>query len=134
MSHKESLNPKELFNSLQHGFSQITISNPGRHVFISGQVAWDENSNIVGQGNLGLQTRKTMDNLIIAIESAGGKLDNIVMLRIYIVDYKREDGAIISQVLKDTFGPDSPPASTWINVQGLANEEFMIEIEAEAII
>ena len=131
---KKSVNPKGLFNSTQHGFSQITMSRPGQLIFISGQVAWDENSNIIGANDLEKQMRKTMDNLKLAIESVGGNLEDIVMLRIYIVDYKQEDGPIISGILKETFGTISPPATTWVNVKGLANEAFMIEIEAQAVI
>ena len=131
---RKSTNPEELFNSLQHGFSQIVECESGRNIFISGQVAWDENANIVGQGNLQLQTKKSMENLKKAIEAVGGSLDNIMMLRIYIVDYNTEDGGIISEALKNTFGTDNPPASTWINVKGLANEDFMIEVEAQAVI
>jgi len=131
---KQSINPPTLFNSLQHGFSQIVKCPIGKLVFISGQVAWDENSNIVGIGDLALQMRKAIDNLKIAVSETGGRLEDIVMLRIYIVDYKTEDGSIVSEVLKETFGTTVPPASTWVNVQGLANEEFMIEIEAQAVI
>ncbi|TRX58856.1 RidA family protein [Fulvivirga sp. M361] len=131
---KESINPNELFNSMQYGFSQIVTCKPGKLVFMSGQVAWDEDMNIVGAGDLEKQMKKAMDNLKIAIGSVGGSLENIVMLRIYIVDYKQEDGEIISKVLKETFGLQSPPASTWINVKGLANDAFMIEIEAEAVV
>jgi enamine deaminase RidA (YjgF/YER057c/UK114 family) len=69
-----------------------------------------------------------------AINAAGGTLEKIVMLRIYIVNYQKEDIAIISQILKDTFGTRNPPASSWLNVQGLANDGFMIEIEAQAVI
>ena len=110
------------------------ISEPGQIIFISGQVAWDKNLNIVGVNDLKLQTQKAIDNLKLAIESVGGSLENIVMLRIYKVDYKREDGAIISEILRNTFGISTPPASTWISVKGLANEEFLIEIEAQAVI
>jgi enamine deaminase RidA (YjgF/YER057c/UK114 family) len=131
---KKCINPKELYNSTQYGFSQIVISQPGKIVFISGQVAWDKNLNIVGVNDLKIQTQKAIDNLKLAIESAGGSLENIVMLRIYKVDYKREDGAIISEILRNTFGISTPPASTWISVKGLANEEFLIEIEAQAVI
>jgi len=131
---KETINPKALFDSRQYGFSQIVVSNPGKIVFISGQVAWDENLNIVGENDLEKQTQKAIDNLNMAIESAGGKLNNIVMLRIYKVNYQKEDGAIISQILKNNFGTINPPASTWISVEALANEEFMIEIEAQAVI
>jgi len=131
---RETINPKSLFDSIQYGFSQIVISNPGKNVFISGQVAWDSNLNIVGKNDLAKQTQKSLDNLELAIEAAGGTLENIVMLRIYKVNYQEGEGAIISQILKDYFGTTNPPASTWISVEGLANEEFMIEIEAQAVI
>jgi enamine deaminase RidA (YjgF/YER057c/UK114 family) len=131
---KRCINPKELFNSTQYGFSQIVVSDPGKIVFISGQVAWDENLNIVGGNDLRIQTQKAIDNLKAAIESAGGSLENIVMLRIYKVDYKMEDGPVINEILKKNFGTSTPPASTWVSVKGLANEGFLIEIEAQAVI
>lgn len=131
---RHTVNPKKLFNSTQYGFSQITISNPGKLIFISGQVAWDENLELIGENNLERQTQKAIDNLKIAIESVGGSLENIMMLRIYKVNYQQEDGQIISSILKENFGTKDPPASTWINVKGLANDRFMIEIEAQAVI
>jgi enamine deaminase RidA (YjgF/YER057c/UK114 family) len=103
-------------------------------VFISGQVAWDENLNIIGENDVKIQTQKSIDNLKAAIESAGGNLENIVMLRIYKIDYKTEDGPVINEILKKNFGISTPPASTWVNVKGLANEKFLIEIEAQAVI
>lgn len=131
---KQAINPKELFNSTQYGFSQIVVSQPGTMVFISGQVAWDENGEIIGKGDLKIQTEKAFQNLKTAIEAAGGSLENIVMLRLYIVNYQPRNGEIISEILKENFGTANPPASTWLNVQGLANKDFMIEVEAQAII
>ena len=131
---KECINPKSLFNSIQFGFSQIVKSKPGKHVFISGQVAYDENLNVVGDLDLAKQTQKSIDNLKIAIEAAGGTIYDIVMLRIYKVNYQHEDSLIISQVLKDNFDIQNPPASTWLSVQGLANSKLLIEVEAQAII
>jgi 2-iminobutanoate/2-iminopropanoate deaminase len=131
---KKCINPKELFNSTQYGFSQLVVCDLGKIVFISGQVAWDENLDIVGENDLKIQTQKAIDNLKTAIESAGGSLDNIAMLRIYKVDYKKEDGPVINEILRENFGTSSPPASTWVSVKGLANEGFMIEIEAQAVI
>ena len=131
---RKTVNPEKLFDSTQYGFSQIAISNPGKLIFISGQVAWDENLNIVGKNNLKVQTQKAIDNLRFAIESVGGTMENIMMLRIYKVDYKHGDGPIINSILKENFGTKNPPASTWVSVKGLANEGFMIEIEAQAVI
>lgn len=131
---KEVINPEGLFQSTNYGFSQIVVTNHGKHVFISGQVAWDKNREIVGKNNLKIQTEKAIQNIKTAIELAGGTLENIVVLRIYKVKYKSEDSPIIASCLKQYFGTLSPPASTWISVDGLANADFMIEIEAEAII
>ena len=75
---RKSINPKELFNSMQHGFSQIVECKPGKLIFISGQVAWDEHSKIVGENDLEKQAKKAMDNLRLAIESVGGSLEDIV--------------------------------------------------------
>lgn len=131
---KHTINPNSLFDSRQYGFSQIVVSNPGKLVFISGQVAWDADMNIVGENDLAMQTRQSLDNLKTAIQAVGGTLENIVMLRIYKVNYQKGDGPVINQLLREYFGTENPPASTWVSVQGLANEEFMIEIEAQAVI
>lgn len=130
---KKCINPNELFDSRQYGFSQIVIGEGSKMVFISGQVGWDENQKIVGKNDLKKQTQKAFENLKLAIQNAGGTLENIVMLRLYLVNYQQEEGSIISNVLKKYFGTTSPPASTWINVQGLANEDFLIEVEAQAV-
>jgi enamine deaminase RidA (YjgF/YER057c/UK114 family) len=131
---KKCINPNNLFNSQQFGFSQIVVAGTGKNVFISGQVAWDENFKIIGKGDLAIQTDKSLANLAAAINLAGGTLDDIVMLRIYIVNYKKEDGSVINKGLKKYFGTLSPPSSTWLSVQGLADEDFLIEIEAQAVI
>ena len=119
----EFINPNRLFNSTQYGFSQIVACSPGMKVYISGQVAWDEENNIIGKDNLEIQTKKSIENLSIAMEAVGGTLADIVFLRIYKVgSYSEEDGIIISEALKTFFDINSLPASTWISVNGLPTE------------
>jgi len=89
--------------------------------------------NIVGKHNFVKQTEKCLENVITAIEAAGGTIANIVMLRIYKVNYQPEDGKVITQILKEKFGTNLP-ASSWIDVKGLANPDFMIEVEAQGVI
>jgi enamine deaminase RidA (YjgF/YER057c/UK114 family) len=130
---KKVINPLELFNSLQYGFSQIVVSTGTRRVHISGQVAWDASGMIIGKGDLGRQTRESLRNLETAITIAGGTMQDIVSLRIYISE------AVINQTgpVKDgllEFFPTDPPASTWIGVPALASDDFLIEIEAEAVL
>ncbi len=131
---KECINPSSLFDSRSFGFSQITVAEPGKMVFISGQVAWDKNMRIIGDGDLEQQTERSIMNLKQAVNLAGGTLQDIVMLRIYKVKYRNEEGKVISKVLRKYFGSENPPSSTWISVDGLANPDFLIEIEAQAVI
>src|SRR5262245_11769998 len=131
---KEYINPDNLFPSLSHGFSQIVVATGKRMVFISGQTAWDEQKNIVGGDSVLEQARQAFCNLEKAMGAAGGTLKDIVTLRIYVVDYQAECGTAVGTILRETFSPKNPPASTWIGVSALAVPEFLIEIEATAVL
>jgi enamine deaminase RidA (YjgF/YER057c/UK114 family) len=130
---RKAINPEDLFDSLQYGFSQITIGSGSRIVTVSGQVGWDSEGNIVGQDDLAAQTVKALENLAIAIKAAGGSLDDVLSLHIYIVQRAMAQSGAISEALRRFF-PDNPPAATWIGVPALANEDFLVEIEAFAIL
>src|SRR5580704_17631237 len=130
---KEYINPNNLFPSLPHGFSQAVVASGRKMVFISGQTAWDAQNNIVGGDNLLDQVRQALRNVKAAIEAAGGSLKDVVALRFYIVNYRPENAAAVGSALKEFF-PQNPPASTWIGVSTLAVPEFLIEIEATAVL
>jgi len=131
---KEYLNPNSLFSSLPHGFSQVVIATGRKLVFISGQTAWDSRKNIVGGDSVLEQARQAFRNLEKALEAAGGTLKDVVALRIYVVDYQAESGTAVGTALREFFSPENPPASTWIGVSALAVPEFLIEIEATAVL
>ena len=103
-------------------------------VFISGQTAWDSGKNIVGGSSLPEQARQALRNVEAAMAATGGSLKDIVALRIYIVNYQAGSGGALSSVLQEFFSPENSPASTWIGVSALAVPEFLIEIEATAVL
>jgi 2-iminobutanoate/2-iminopropanoate deaminase len=131
---KEYINPDSLFPSLPHGFSQVVIATGKKMVFVSGQTAWDTEKNIVGGDSVLEQARQAFRNLEKAMEAAGGSLKDIVALRIYVVDYQAECGTAVGTALREVFSSQNPPASTWIGVSALAAPEFLIEIEATAML
>lgn len=131
---KQYLNPEALFNSRQYGFSQIVAVSAGKLVFMSGQVAWDENQQVAGPNDLGIQTRRSLENVGVAVRAAGGAITDIVSLRIYILHERMAESRSVREALLDFFPPDAQPASTWIGVQSLANKDFLVEIEAIAVI
>ena len=130
---KEYVNPNSLFPSLPHGFSQLVIATGRKIVFISGQTAWDAWKNSVGGDSVLEQARRAFRNLEKGMEAAGGMLKDVVALRIYIVDYQAESATAVGIALREFFS-GNPPASTWIGVSALAVPEFLIEIEATAVL
>ncbi|MDQ3012955.1 MAG: RidA family protein [Acidobacteriota bacterium] len=131
---KQHLNPDTLFPSLPIGFSQGVAAHGGRTVYLSGQTAWDATKQIIGGDNIGEQTRQALRNVETAIEAAGGNRIDVVSLRLYVVKPNPRDIESVGEVLREFFSAETPPASTWIGVTSLAVEEFLIEIEAIAVI
>ena len=103
-------------------------------VFISGQTAWDERKNILGGDSVLQQARQAFRNVEKAMQAAGGTLKDVIALRIYVVDYQAECGTAVGTALRECFSSENPPASTWIGVSALADPEFLIEIEATAVL
>ncbi len=131
---REVRNPPELFNSVQYGFSQVAFAKGSRMISVSGQVAWDAGEQIVGKGDIYAETVKALENLQVALKSVSAGLDNVIGLRIYIVDYDRvADSDLISKALLEYFPEGQAPTATWIGVASLANPDFRIEIEATAV-
>lgn len=128
------INPRTLFPSLPFGFSQVVTSRGGKLVHVSGQTAWDTEMKIVGAGDVAAQTRKALDNVQLALATAGATLADVVRMQLYIVKYNPETAGILSGILKEFFPSGGPPASTWVGVQSLAVPEFLIEIEVTAVV
>jgi len=128
---RQSHNPDNLFNSLQYGFSQITVSEGSRIVTISGQVGWDADEQIVGD-DLRSQTMRAFANLKNALATVDASLDDVLSLRIYIVADVMDDLSPVSEALKHYF-PENPPTSNWLGVVRLADKAFLIEVEALAV-
>ena len=131
---KTYLNPDNLFQSTQYGFSQIVKSRGGTTVYLSGQVAWDAQQQIGAPNDLGIQTRRTLENVERAVVAAGGQREDIVSMRIYIVAEAMRSNTPVREALLEFFPPDRLPTTTWIGVTSLANPDFLIEIEAIAVI
>ncbi|RMT63827.1 hypothetical protein ALP29_00326 [Pseudomonas syringae pv. avii] len=129
---RKVINPTTVFNSLQYGFSQAMEVPEGRRIMLSGQVGVDAQEHTVGPG-IAEQTAAALDNIEKVLAEVGGDLSHVIMLRLYIVESAREQQASIAHALLERF-PHNPPPSSWIIVSGLSLPQWLIEIEAEAVI
>jgi enamine deaminase RidA (YjgF/YER057c/UK114 family) len=128
----EYLKPDGLLNV--PSFSQVTTASEGTLVFVSGQVSWDEKGNVLHAGDLEAQTRKTYDNLKLALAAAGATFDDVVKFTVYVKDLDTDKWRLISKVRSQYLSKDRPPASTMIGVTGLVYADLLIEIEAYAVV
>ena len=127
---KEHINPDTFFPSVPHGFSQVIATRGGKTLYISGQVAWNSEKRLVGGNSLVEQAKQALQNVRHAVEAVGGSL----ALRLYVVNYRPADANSLGEVLREFFSGVLPPTSTWIGVSSLAVADFLIEIEAVAVV
>ena len=102
-----------------------------KQVFISNTSAWDETGEIQGKGDVGAQVEQIVKNMEKAMLRADGTLDDIVETIFYVTDFGQFSE--IAKVHKKYFG-DNRPATTLIQVSGMASDEMLVEGSARAII
>jgi len=122
MIEKEYIEPNE-------GFSQTVVVKTGnfKTLYISGQI---------GNGaNLEAQTIATFQNLEKQLENCNATFKDVVKMNTYIVNFNPEiDLPIFRKVRKEFLGNENYPASTLVGVESLGRKEWLIEIEAIAVI
>jgi reactive intermediate/imine deaminase len=113
-------------------FSHATaIAAKGTLVFISGMTARRPDSSIAGIGNVEEQTRQVCENVKAAVEEAGGTLDDIVRVDVYVRNMEHFD--IIHKVRREYFKAPAP-ASTMVEVNKFTSPDYLIEINAIAVL
>lgn len=115
------------------GYTHVVRTTGSATVYVAGQVAADSDGNPVAVGDLEGQTRQALANMREALAAAGATPADVAKTVTYIVGYTPEMRAALLAGRGDFFGDDAP-AGTLIGVQALARPEFLIEIEAIAVL
>jgi len=113
------------------GYSHA-VAATGRLVIVSGQVPLDADGQLVGRGDPEAQVRQVFANVTTALAAAGAGWADVVRLGYFLTDLA--DLAIVRSVRDEHIAVESPPASTLVQVSGLVNPEFRVEIEALAVV
>jgi len=126
----EFLNPDELLKNPAFSQAVITKGN-GSTIYIGGQNAITKDQQITGKGDIAVQTAHALKNVETALRAAGASVDELIKLTIYIVQgqdlRKGFEGA--QSFLKKL---NNPPVISGVVVAGLANPDYLVEIEAVA--
>ena len=98
-------------------------------VFMSGQIAWTLDGQVVGEGDMGAQTTQAMENIGAVLADGDMDMANIVKMTVYVTDMAKSQDAMAAI---NGFFDAPPPAITLVQVVALAMPEIMIEIDAIA--
>jgi enamine deaminase RidA (YjgF/YER057c/UK114 family) len=114
------------------GYTHIVEATGARTYYISGQVALDASGAIVGEGDMHAQAQQVFENLHAALRAVGASFNDVAKLTYFLVDMARMPA--VREVRDQFIQPESLPASTAVEVRRLAREEFLIEVEAVAVL
>jgi len=125
---KRALRPRNLSFLPKREYPYSPGSTAGGLVYTSGQVAWDENGELVGRGDPTAQARQVLSNVESVLRDGGATLDDVLKCTVYLADIRHFQA--MNEVFH-AFFPDQPPARTTVQAP-LADPDMLVEIEAIA--
>jgi 2-iminobutanoate/2-iminopropanoate deaminase len=116
----------------QFGYSQAwRVDHAQSVVYLAGQVALSPDGQLVGKGDFEAQCRQVFENLQSVLDQAGASFENVVKVTVYLPDITNLQ---TYREVKSEFVTGRQPASTALEVKGLAFPDLMVEVEAVAVI
>ena len=113
-------------------FSNGVKTTGGELLFVSGQLAMDENRQLVGKGDIRAQTKQVLENIKKVLDAAGATFRDIVKVTVFITDMSNFRD--IHDIRLEYFDKDNLPASTMVAVSAFVHADALIEIDAVAVI
>ena len=123
----ESLNKNPAFTNV------VVVSGSVRTVYVGGQDAVDASGTIIGKGDLKMQTEQVLKNVQVALAAGGAQLEHIIKWNLYVVQGQplRTGFEVFQRVWGNR---PNPPAITGMFVAGLAHPDFLVEMDAIAVV
>jgi enamine deaminase RidA (YjgF/YER057c/UK114 family) len=128
-------NPDTMAKPVAAGYSQVAEVTGGKLVYIAGQVALDASGNLVGKDDFRAQAEQVFKNLDAAVQAAGGSFHDVIKLNYYCA--AAVDPSLTPQIreVRDKYvNTKNPPTSTFVVVERLVRPEWLIEVEAVAVV
>ena len=126
---REIIQPKGIADPRPR-FAQVV--RHGKLIYVAGQTSVDANGNLVGKGDIEAQTRQVLQNIQKCLEAAGATFDQVVKINVYSTDLDAHL-AVIAKLRQEYFSR-GPVASTTVQVPRLVHPDWLVEIEAIAVL
>ncbi|MFE7607351.1 RidA family protein [Streptomyces celluloflavus] len=118
-------------------YRQVSIASGSKLVFIAGQVAWDAEGAVIGEGDLAAQVEQCYLNIGTALAAAGGSFDDVAKLTVYVVDWTPDKMPLLLEGISRAaakLGVTPVPPATLLGVAALDIPDHLVEIEATAVL
>jgi len=115
-------------------YTEAVTARPGTVIWIAGQVAQNAKGEVVGKGDLKAQADQAWANMRAALAAAGASFKDVVKITTYVVNYKPSMRDELRAARLRAMGAVEAPAATLVGVQSLASDDWLVEIEATAVI
>jgi enamine deaminase RidA (YjgF/YER057c/UK114 family) len=118
-------------------YRQVSVASGSRLVFMAGQVAWDADGIMVGEGDLAAQVEQCYLNVATALAEVGATFDDVAKLTVYLVDWTPQKMPLFMDGVARAsarLGVTALPPLTGIGVAALAEPGLLVEVEATAVI
>ena len=126
---REIIQPKSVHSTVGVGYSHV--ARVGDTVYIAGQIALNRSGNLVGEDDVEAQTQQAFENLQAILKELGGSLYDIVKMTTYLTDRSQLEAF---RRVRNSFFRDPFPPNTLLFINGLARSEYLVEIEAVAVL
>ncbi|MDR2986988.1 MAG: RidA family protein [Nocardiopsaceae bacterium] len=125
------INPSNL--ATPSTYTHVVVATGSKLIFVAGQEPEDEHGNLVGPGDLAAQARQVFANLGGALAAAGASPVSVARITIFVVGHRPEYLPVIEEARVTLFA-DHKPVDTLVGVETLARPEYLIEVDAIAVI
>ncbi len=112
-------------------YSQAFETTGGRTIYVAGMTSRDKDGAVVGDGDIRVQTKQVLENMKSVLEAAGASMADVVKLTVFMKDLS-QSGPV--REIRQQYFSRPFPASTLVEISRLADERFLIEIEAIAVV
>ena len=130
MARREYLKPDA--RQRERAYSPAVKITGGTTIYMAGQTGYPDERGEVHPGDFDSQVRIAFERMRKTLQAAGGALDNIVTMTVFVTDMA--NGTRFTQLRREFFQEDRYPASALIGIKELARPEMMIEIQAIAVV
>lgn len=125
-------NPDTVYTPYANAYTQVIVATGSKQIHVAGTVGMDTDRNLIGKGDMTKQVKDTIENIELSLQDAHAELSDVVRINIFTTDVDRylNEGHM---ALAARFG-EALPVSTLVGVTRLAHPDYLVEIQATAVI